>query len=141
MDDKPVAPPPTHNITKSARAGLRMPVARVEARLRKSYEQDHGRKLRVSPATAVLLTAVAELVVASLLKQTGNTMCNTTKRTRVTVADLQRELFADEELKYAFVPADVPEVRVVSMPKKTSKRNKKRVRVAKGRRPAALSAL
>lgn len=107
-----------HATTRSARAGLQFPVARVENMLR---EKVAGRKM--GQGAPVYLAAVLEYITAEILELAGNA-ARDNKRTRIVPRHIQLALRNDEELNKMFqrgiVAAGgvIPNIHCVLLPKR-----------------------
>ena len=76
--------------SRSEKAGLLMPVSKLNRHLRES-----GRSKRVGAGAPVYLAAILEYAAAEMLELAGNELG---KRKRITPQDLMKAIRADEEL-------------------------------------------
>lgn len=96
-------------VSASSRAGLKLPVARVSRTLR-----DRRYTKRVSPASSVYLTAVAEYLVAEVFELAGNA-AKDAKRVRILPRHIQLAIRNDEELNQLFGNVTIAQAGVVPL--------------------------
>ena len=78
--------------SRSSKAGLKMPVSRVNRHLKLSRVTE-----RVGASTPVFMACVLEYIIAEVLELAGNT-CNKQKRKRVSIQDICQAIRSDAEL-------------------------------------------
>ena len=109
-----------HRLSRSARAGLQFPVARIGRLLRKGQYAP-----RVGAGASVYLTAVLEYLAAEILELAGNAARDNQRR-RIAPRHIQLVVRNDEELSALFGNAVVsgggvlPNIHAVLLPKKRS---------------------
>ena len=107
--------------TKSSKAGLTFPVARIHRLLRQGQYAE-----RIGQGSAVYLAAVLEYLVAELLELAGNA-AKDNKKTRIIPRHLQLAIRNDEELNKLLAGVTLsqggvlPNIQAVLLPKKTEK--------------------
>lgn len=84
------------SMSKSQRARLNLPVARI-----KKHMHERGSANRVSVASSIYMTAVAEYVLAEVLQLSGNA-ARANKRQRIVPRHIQLAIRNDEELNRLF---------------------------------------
>ena len=110
--------------SKSSRAGLQFPVARIGRLLRKGRYSD-----RVGTGAPVYLAAVMEYLAAEILELAGNA-ARDNKKTRIIPRHLQLAIRNDEELNKVLAGVTIaqggvlPHIQSVLLPKKTDKKVK-----------------
>ena len=112
------------SVSRSTRAGLQFPVARIGRYLRTG-----GYAKRVSASSPVYLAAVLEYVVAEVLELAGNA-AKDNKRVRIVPRHIQLAVRNDDELNQFFGNAVIanggvlPNIHPVLLPAKKNKKSK-----------------
>ncbi|XP_021394372.2 histone H2A [Lonchura striata] len=106
--------------SKSSKAGLQFPVARVHGLLRRGKYAD-----RIGSATAVCLAAVMEYVTAEVLELAGNA-ARDSRQVKILPRHIQLAVRSDDELNKLFACVTIPQGGVMPnilsqlLPKKSS---------------------
>ena len=111
----------TKQKSRSSRAGLQFPVARVHRMLRRGHYAAHS-----SAGAPVYLAAVMEYLAAEILEMAGNA-AKDNKKVRISPRDLQLAIRNDEELNRLLSRVTVaqggvlPNIQAVLIPKSKTK--------------------
>ncbi|KAI0211689.1 Histone H2A [Lamellibrachia satsuma] len=112
------------NRSRSYRAGLQFPVARVHGMLRRGYYAEH-----IGAGAPVYLAAVMEYLAAEILELAGNA-ARDNKKSRIIPRHLQLALRNDEELNRLLSATTIaqggvlPNIQAVLLPKKSGTKSK-----------------
>ncbi|XP_041726766.2 late histone H2A.2.2 [Coregonus clupeaformis] len=106
--------------SRSARAGLQFPVARIHRLLKGNYAA------RIGVGAAVYLAAILEYLCAEVLELSGNA-ARDNKKSRITPRHIQLAVRNDEELNTLFGAVTIseggvlPNIQAILLPKKTKR--------------------
>ena len=88
--------------SKSAKAGLYLPISRVHARMKKAM----GKGGRVAAGSPIYMTACLEYLASEVIEQAGK-ITEADKRKRITPADLVQGIRSDDDLARVFANVEV----------------------------------